>query len=191
MNTIASITIEDLIYDIYSDKDVSNEELLKLYEEKERSELTVLKEEGKDGILAALLHSFDIHHFVMLTLLDKLKNTSASERKEILRVLDSNLLVLQANLDIFHSKLHKPGEVHDFDKVTDNDEMKTLKESKSEHYALLTFYKANEVTEQLLQEVMLRFKNQTYTDTARTLVAAAIQANILFLEANVRAFEGI
>ena len=101
------------------------------------------------------------------------------------------MLVLQANLDSFHDNLHTPGEVHEFDKVTDQDEKQTLLESKNEHYALSAFYKANEVTEQLLQEVMLRFKDKKYTDTARALVASVIQANILFLEASLRAFEGI
>lgn len=191
MFTIASITLENLIKEVYSDQSVSYGELLKLYDEIERSEHAVLQEAGADGILAALLHSFDVHHYVMMTLLHQLKNAEASARKEVLRVLDSNLLVLQANLDLFHSNIHQPGEVHDFDKVTDQDEKRTLQRSKNEYYALLAFYKANEVTEQLIQEVMLRYKDQNYTDTALAAVASVIQANILFLEASLRAFEGV
>ncbi|MEM9687702.1 MAG: hypothetical protein AAF934_12400 [Bacteroidota bacterium] len=191
MFTIISITLENLIKEIYSDQSVSYGELLKLYEEIERSERALLQEEGRDGILAALLHSFDVHHYVMMTLLYQLNKAEASARKEVLRVLDSNLLVLQANLDFFHSNIHQPGEVYDFDQATDRDERRTLQGSKNEYYALLAFYKANEVTEQLLQEVMLRYKNQKYTDTAMAAVTSVIQANILFLEASLRAFEEV
>ncbi len=191
MNTTASITIEDLIREIHRDRNVSYKELFKLYEEIERAEHAVLKEEGTDGILGALMHAFDVQNYVMMTLMNQLKEIEAPGRKEVLRVLDSNLLVLQANLDSFHDNLYTPGEVHEFDKVTDQDEKQTLLESKNGPYALSAFYKANEVTEQLLQEAMLRFKDQKYTDTARVLVASVIQANILFLEASLRAFEGI
>ncbi|MEM0938984.1 MAG: hypothetical protein AAGI25_04240 [Bacteroidota bacterium] len=191
MNTTASITVENLIKGVYSDQIVSHEELFTLYEEIARSEQTVLQEEGTDGILAALLHAFDVQHYVMMTLLHQVKNMEISEQKAILRVLDSNLLVLQANLDTFHTNTYHPGEVHAFDTYTDQDEKQTLKGSKNKNAALLAFYKANEVTEQLLQEVMLHFKNQKYTDTAGAAVAAVIQAHILFLEASLRAFEGI
>ncbi|MEM6602055.1 MAG: hypothetical protein AAF649_11775, partial [Verrucomicrobiota bacterium] len=103
MNTTASITVENLIKGVYSDQIVSHEELFTLYEEIARSEQTVLQEEGTDGILAALLHAFDVQHYVMMTLLHQVKNMEISEQKAILRVLDSNLLVLQANLDTFHT----------------------------------------------------------------------------------------
>lgn len=191
MNTLTSTTIEDLIKEIYSDKNVSHEELLKLFEEIVRCERNVLQEEGADGVMAAMLHAFDVQHYVMMIFFQQVKNREEKELKAILRTIDSNLLVLQANLDSFHDNTHTPGEIHDFDQATDNDEKRTLKGRYSEDLALLTFYKANEVTEQLLQEVMLRFKNKKYTDTARAKVAAVLQANILFLEANVRAFEGI
>lgn len=129
MNTTASITIEDLIREIHRDRNVSYKELFKLYEEIERAEHAVLKEEGTDGILGALMHAFDVQNYVMMTLMNQLKEIEAPGRKEVLRVLDSNLLVLQANLDSFHDNLYTPGEVHEFDKVTDQDEKQTLLES--------------------------------------------------------------
>jgi len=54
--------------------------------------------------------------------------------------------------------------------------------------ALDALCKSFDVTSQLIQDVALRLKSDTYTDLGRTKVAALIESQVAFLNATARAF---
>jgi hypothetical protein len=49
-------------------------------------------------------------------------------------------------------------------------------------------FQSFDVTNQLLQDTLLRFKGEDYSDTAREMIASAIEAHGSLLQANVDAF---
>ncbi len=50
--------------------------------------------------------------------------------------------------------------------------------------------KSFEVTEQLVQETLLKIRKEKWSDFGRATVASMIEAHIALLKANVKAFEG-
>ncbi len=191
-NTMKSATIHTLIQDVYKDARVSYREVRSIYEEVQRTERAVRDEEGTEGLSESLFHSFDITQYLLLTAISRLSRDSDSrdKRQQALDVVESNLLLLQANLDAFMDGSIAPKEVQDLDHYSDAHEVLAVENLTLDagEYAVKALYQSLEVTVQLLQENVLRFRGGSYTDTARALVTSAVEANIQLLQAVLNAF---
>lgn len=100
---MVSASMEKLIEEIYADSRVSPGEIVKLREAVAEAAERVLSEAGDEGVLAALVKSFDVTTQLLQETVLKFKQSEYTDlaRAMVRSVLEANIALLQANLDAF------------------------------------------------------------------------------------------
>jgi hypothetical protein len=100
---MVSASMEKLIEEIYADSRISPGEIVKLREAVAEAAERVLSEAGEEGVLAALVKSFDVTTQLLQETVLRFKKSEYTDlaRAMVRSVLEANIALLQANLDAF------------------------------------------------------------------------------------------
>jgi hypothetical protein len=100
---MASAAVEKMLKEIYADSRVSPMEVMRLRNEVEQAEQRILQAEGMEGTMSALCKSFDVTNQLMQDSLLQLKKGDYSDmgREMFKAMLEANLALLKANMDVF------------------------------------------------------------------------------------------